>query len=67
MVKIQQDNEKAEQVRKEKLALLEQRKLIQSQMHAEKEELMKKFEQIQKTGKIPPELLEKMGRQQNDS
>lgn len=36
-------------------------------MRAEKEELMKKFDVIQKTGKIPPELMEKIGKDRLDS
>lgn len=61
------DNEKAERVKLEKMALLEQRKQIQATMHAEKEELMRKFEQIQKTGKIPPELADRIGKDKLDS
>lgn len=66
-MKIQQDNEKAERVQLQKMALLEQRKIIQSQMRSEKEELMRKFEIIQKTGKIPPELVDKIGKDRLDS
>lgn len=67
LVKIQNDSERAERVQLEKSALLEQRKQIQTQMRAEKEELMKKFDVIQKTGKIPPELMEKIGKDRLDS
>lgn len=62
LVKIQGDNDRADRVTLEKLALLEQRKQIQATMRHEKEDLMRKFEIIQKTGKIPPELLEKVGK-----
>jgi len=54
-------------VQQEKSALLEQRKQIQAQMRAEKDELMRKFEQIQKTGRIPPDLVEKIGKDRLDS
>jgi len=67
LVKIQNDNEKAQRVQLEKGALLEQRKVIQSQMRAEKDELMRKFEMIQKTGKIPPELADKIGKDRLES
>jgi len=65
--KIQQDNDKAERVKLEKMALLEQRKQIQSQMRSEKEELMHKFEVIQKTGRIPPDLIDKIGKDRMES
>lgn len=51
----------------QKAQLLEQRKQIQSQMRAEKEELMAKFESIQRTGKIPQELKDKIGADRIDS
>jgi hypothetical protein len=67
MAKIQIDNERAQNVQLQKQQLLEQRKIIQSQMRAQKEELMAKFENIQKTGKIPEELMEKLGKDRVDS
>jgi len=67
MAKIQIDNERAQIVQLQKQQLLEQRKIIQSQMRAQKEELMAKFENIQKTGKIPEELMEKLGKDRVDS
>lgn len=67
MAKIQIDNERAQNVQLQKQQLLEQRKIIQSQMRAQKEELMSKFENIQKTGKIPEELMEKLGKDRVDS
>jgi len=36
-------------------------------MRAEKDELMRKFELIQKTGKIPPELADKIGKERLES
>jgi len=67
LLKIQHDNDKAQRVQLEKSALLEQRKQIQAQMRSEKEELMRKFEVIQKTGKIPQDLVEKIGKDRLDS
>lgn len=67
MAKIQMDNERAQNVQLQKQQLLEQRKIIQSQMRAQKEELMAKFETIQRTGKIPEELMEKLGKDRVDS
>jgi len=61
MAKIQMDNERGKAVQIQKQELLEQRKVIQKQMLAEKEVLMSKFESIQRTGKIPDDLMEKLG------
>jgi len=61
MAKIQMDNERGKAVQIQKQELLEQRKVIQKQMLAEKEVLMSKFESIQRTGKIPEDLMEKLG------
>jgi len=61
MAKIQMDNERGTAVQIQKQQLLEQRKVIQSQMQKQKEELMAKFDSIQRTGKIPDELMEKLG------
>jgi len=67
MAKIQMDNERGTAVQIQKQQLLEQRKVIQSQMQKQKEELMAKFDSIQRTGKIPEELMEKLGRDRGDS
>jgi len=61
------DNERAESVQIQKHQLLEQRKVIQSQMRAQKDELMSQFEKIQKTGVIPDELMDKLGQDRVNS
>lgn len=67
MAKIQMDNERGQVVQMQKQQLLAQRQIIQSQMRAQKEELMAKFENIQRTGKIPEELMEKLGKDRVES